>query len=442
MSKPIVALVGRPNVGKSTLFNALIGERRAIVDDTPGVTRDRLYAESEWRGRVFSLVDTGGIEPGSDDPIFRSMRAQAEIAIETADVIVFLVDLKSDLTPDDRDIADLLRRSGKPVVLAINKVDHVGTIPAEAYAFYNLGLGELFPISATHRLGLGELLDEIFQYFPGQDTDEPGGHRIRVAVIGKPNVGKSSLVNTILGEERLIVSDMPGTTRDAVDSDVNHEAGPFTFIDTAGLRKKSRIDNRIERFSVIRALAAVDRSDLCLVMIDATEGATEQDTKVAGYAHNKGKASILVLNKWDVIKKETGYFEQQEKRLRSTFSFMPYAPVLAISAKTGQRVPDLLRCMKEVYEKAGLRLTTGLVNDLLAESVARVPTPQDKGRHLKIYYGTQIGVYPPRFALFINDRELMHFSYLRYLENQFRRSFDFTGTPIWFSLRTKEPNQT
>lgn len=442
MSKPIVALVGRPNVGKSTLFNALIGERRAIVDDTPGVTRDRLYAESEWRGRVFSLIDTGGIEPGSDDPIFRSMRAQAQIAIETADVIIFIVDLKSDLTPDDRDIADLLRRSGKPVVLAINKVDHVGVMPAEGYAFYNLGLGELFPISATHRLGLGELLDEIYNYFPAQETDETGGHRIRVAVIGKPNVGKSSLVNTILGEERLIVSDMPGTTRDAVDSDINHEAGQFTFIDTAGLRKKSRIDNRIERYSVIRALAAVDRSDLCLVMIDATEGATEQDTKVAGYAHNKGKASILVLNKWDAVEKDTGYFEKQEKILRSTFSFMPYAPVLSISAKTGQRVPELLRCMKDIYEKAGRRLTTGLINDLLAESVARVPTPQDKGRHLKIYYGTQIGVYPPRFVLFINDRELMHFSYLRYLENQFRRSFDFTGTPIWFSLRTKEPNQT
>ncbi len=440
MSKPIVAIVGRPNVGKSTLFNYLAGERVSIVDDMPGVTRDRIYASSEWRGRAFTLIDTGGIEPKTDDVILRSMREQAQIAIETAQVIIFMVDLKTGLTADDHEIANMLRRSGKPVVVAVNKADHVGAPPPEAFEFYNLGLGEIFTISSAHRLGVGELLDEVYRYFPSESEMTADSERIRVAVIGKPNAGKSSLINKMLGQERTIVSDIPGTTRDAVDSDLDNEFGHYTLIDTAGLRKKSRIDGGVEKYSMIRSLAAIERADVCLILIDASEGATEQDTKVAGYAHNSGKSSILVVNKWDLVEKETGTMEEYTEKVRSQFPFMQYAPVVFISAKTGQRVGKLCLAVNDVYEQAGKRLTTGMLNDLLAEAVAMVPAPQDKGRHLKIFYGTQVGIRPPQFALFINDSDLMHFSYERYLENQLRKNFGFSGTPIWFLLRPKDKN--
>lgn len=437
MGKPVVAIVGRPNVGKSTFFNVLAGERVSIVDDMPGVTRDRVYVDSEWNGRHFSVVDTGGIEPNSDDIILSQMRDQALIAIETADVIVFLTDLKSGVTADDHEIATLLRKSGKPVIVAINKVDHVGEMPAEAYEFYNLGLGDIYTVSAAHRLGFGELLDAIYDHFPPELDDENEDDRIRIAVIGKPNAGKSSLINRMLGNQRLIVSDIPGTTRDAVDSDLDNEFGRYTLIDTAGLRRKSRIEDRVEKYSMIRSLAAVDRASVCLIMIDATEGVTEQDTKVAGHAHNSGKASIIVVNKWDLIEKETGTLEQFKREVQSRFMFMQYAPVVFISALTGQRVRDLFKLVNQVYEQAGRRLTTGLLNDILAESTARVPPPQDKGRSLKIYYGTQVGIHPPQIALFINDRDLMHYSYERYLENQLRINFGFDGSPIWFLLRPK-----
>jgi GTP-binding protein len=437
MSKPIVAIVGRPNVGKSTFFNYLAGERVSIVDDAPGITRDRIYAEAEWRGRRFSIIDTGGIEPKTNDIILRSMREQAQIAIDTADVIIFIVDIKAGLTADDAEIAELLRKSRKPVVVAVNKADFVGNMPPDAYEFYNLGLGDIFAISSAHRLGLGELLDEVFNYFPDEHPDEEPGDLISVAVIGKPNAGKSSLVNRILGYERSIVSDIPGTTRDAIDSEFSNEFGHYRLIDTAGLRKKSRIDESVEKYSMIRSLAAIERADVCLILIDAAEGVTEQDTKVAGYAHNAGKASILVINKWDLVEKETGTLESYERAVRETFSFMAYAPILFISAKTGQRVQKLFEKINTVHTQAGMRLTTGMLNDLLAEAVAMVPTPQDKGKHLKIYYGTQVGVRPPQFVLFVNDHNLMHFSYERYLENQFRKNFGFSGTPIWIMLRDK-----
>lgn len=442
MSKPVVAIVGRPNVGKSTFFNSLIGERISIVDDTPGVTRDRVYAQSEWRGRQFSLIDTGGIEPQSQDLLLRRMRDQAQIAIDTADVIVFLVDFKTGMTADDMDIALLLRKSGKPVIVAVNKVDSVGDEPAEAYEFYNLGLGEIYTVSAAHRLGIGDLLDAIYACFPdskdGQDEDE----RVRVAVIGRPNAGKSSLVNRLLGQERTIVSSTPGTTRDAIDSDLDNNHGKYTLIDTAGLRKKSRIDDRIEKYSMIRSLAAVDRSDVCLIMIDAAEGVTEQDTKVAGYAHNSGKAAVLVINKWDLIDKQTGTLEKFRASILEKFSFMSYAPTIFISARTGQRTERLFDLINEVYANSCRRITTGMLNDVIGEAVAMVPTPQDKGRHLKIYYTTQVGIKPPQFVFFVNDRELMHFSYQRYLENQLRKNFDFSGTPIWMMLRSRKDNDS
>ena len=438
MSKPIVAVVGRPNVGKSTFFNYLAGERISIVDDTPGVTRDRIYAESDWRGRPFIIIDTGGIEPQSENIILRSMREQAQIAIDTADVIIFLVDLKTGLTADDQDIATMLRRSAKPVVVAVNKADQVGDTPAGAYEFYNLGLGEIFAISSAHRLGMGELLDAVYSHFPPEADPAAESDRIRVAVIGRPNAGKSSLVNKMLGQERSIVSEVPGTTRDAIDTDLDTPDGNFTLIDTAGLRKKSKIDSSVEKYSMIRALAAIERADVCLIVVDTAGGVTEQDTHIAGYAHHAGKASILVANKWDLVDKATGTLEDYSLRIREQFSFMRYAPILFLSAKTGQRVGKLFKLIKEVNQAAGMRLTTGLLNDLLAESVAMVPTPQDKGKHLKIYYATQVGVHPPQFALFINDRELMHFSYERYLENQFRKNYGFNGTPIWFLLRPKE----
>ncbi|MDD3930791.1 MAG: ribosome biogenesis GTPase Der [Eubacteriales bacterium] len=438
MSQPVVAIVGRPNVGKSTLFNYLAGERLSIVDDTPGITRDRIYAQSEWRGRIFSIIDTGGIESKSEEVLQQSMREQAQIAIDTADVIIFIVDLKVGLTAEDTDIASMLRKSEKQVVLAVNKADQIGDIPVDAYEFYNLGLGDFYTISAAHRLGVGDLLDAVYDAFPPESDASEEAERIAVAVIGKPNVGKSSLVNRMIGQTRLIVSDIPGTTRDAVDTPVDNQYGHFTLIDTAGLRKKSRIDSSIERYSMIRSLSAIDRSDVCLILIDATEGTTEQDTKIAGYAHNKGKASIFVINKWDLVSRETGTLEDYKKDIRSTFPFMAYAPIISISAASGQRVNRLFSLIQSVYEQSGRRLTTGIINDLLAEAVAMVPTPQDKGKHLKIYYGTQVGTHPPQIALFINKKELMHFSYERYLENQLRRNYGFEGTPIWFLLRPKE----
>ncbi|HEY5465743.1 MAG TPA: ribosome biogenesis GTPase Der [Clostridia bacterium] len=438
MSKPIVAVVGRPNVGKSTLFNYLAGSRLSIVDDTPGVTRDRLYAETEWRGRPFVIIDTGGIEPDSEDTLFKAMRAQAQIAIETADVIVFVVDILAGMTAADSDIANLLRKSAKPVVLAVNKADRVGSMPNEAYEFYNLGLGDPYTISSSHRLGVGDLLDRVYALFPPEETVSEEDADIRVAIIGKPNAGKSSLANAMIGETRTIVSDIPGTTRDAVDTKLRNQHGHYIIIDTAGLRKKSRIEDEIEKYSMIRTLAAIERADVCIILIDAQDGPTEQDTKVAGLAHNTGKACILVVNKWDLIEKETGTLETYKRDLEERFSFMSYAPIEFISAKTGQRVDKLFLRINKVYEQAGLRLTTGMLNDLLSEAIAMVPTPQDKGKHLKIYYVTQVATRPPQFVLFVNNQELMHFSYERYLENQFRKNFGFEGTPIRFYMRERE----
>lgn len=441
MSKPILAVVGRPNVGKSTFFNYLAGERISIVNDTPGVTRDRIYAEAEWRGRRFSIIDTGGIETKTEDVILKAMREQAEIAIATADVILFLVDLKAGLTADDEAIALMLRKSGKPVIVAVNKADHVGSIPPDAYEFYNLGLGEIYPVSAAHRLGIGELLDAVFELFPPEAPIDEDESVVKVAIIGRPNAGKSSLVNKLVGSERTIVSDIPGTTRDAIDTNITNEYGSYTIIDTAGIRRKSRVEDQIEKYSQIRSIAAIERSDVCVILIDAAIGVTEADTKVAGYAHNSGKSSILAINKWDLVEKETGTLEKYERDVREQFSFMDYAPVLFISAKTGQRTGKLFEMINEVHAMAGKRLTTGLLNDMIGEAVAMVPTPQDKGRHLKIYYATQVAIRPPQFILFINDRELMHFSYERYLENQFRKNFGFKGTPIWFILRPKDKDK-
>ncbi|HPT92048.1 MAG TPA: ribosome biogenesis GTPase Der [Acetivibrio sp.] len=438
MSKPIVAIVGRPNVGKSTFFNYLAGKRISIVEDTPGVTRDRIYTEVEWRNRKFTLIDTGGIEPYSEDKIMKQMKNQAEIAIETADVIIFMVDMKDGLTASDREVATMLRKSKKPIILAVNKVDKVGELPAEVYEFYNLGMDNLMPISSIHGLGVGDLLDEVFKYFPDEAEEEYDEEVIKVAVVGKPNAGKSSLINKILGEERVIVSDIPGTTRDAIDTYVENEEGKFVFIDTAGIRRKSKITENIERYSAIRSWTAIERADVCLIMIDAVEGVTEQDTKIAGYAHEQGKASIIVVNKWDLVEKTTGTLEEYRKTVLEKLGFMLYAPVVFISAKTGQRVDKIYDLVKYVANQAALRITTGVLNDLLNEAIAMVQPPSDKGRRLKIYYMTQASVKPPTFVLFVNNMELMHYSYERYLENQLRKSFGFEGTPIRFLIREKE----
>lgn len=438
MSKPVVAIVGRPNVGKSSLFNTLYGERISIVHDTPGVTRDRIYAEAKWREREFVMIDTGGIEDAHDDEILKGMLIQAEIAIETADVILFMCDIKSGMTAADEDIAVMLKKSKKPVVVAVNKVDNVGELPNEIYEFYNLGLGDVVPISASHRLGIGDLLDSLFEHFPETNSEEDDEGKIRVALIGRPNAGKSSLTNRMVGDERSIVSDVAGTTRDAIDSEVENEYGKFVIVDTAGMRKKSKIEDVIEKYSMVRALSAIEHSDVCVIMIDASVGITEQDTRVAGVAHNSGKASIIVINKWDLITKETGTMENMTKIVKDRFAFMDYAPVIFISAKTGQRVDKLWEKIVSVYKESRRRLTTGVFNDMLNEAVAMVPTPQDKGKHLKIYYGTQVSTCPPTFALFVNDKELSHFSYERYLENQIRKNFGFEGTPIRFFLRNKK----
>jgi len=438
LAKPVVAVVGRPNVGKSTFFNYLCGKRISIVDDTPGVTRDRIYGEVEWRNRKFTLIDTGGIEPYSEDIILKQMRRQAEIAIEMADVIVFMVDIREGVTATDKEIAAMLRKSGKPVVLVANKADSVGEPPAEIYEFYSLAMGDVMPVSSIHGLGMGDLLDEIYKYFPEEDADEYEDDVIKVAVIGKPNSGKSSLINRILGEERVIVSDIPGTTRDAIDTYAEIGDDKFVFIDTAGIRRKSRITENIERYSILRSWTAIERADVCVLMIDAQDGVTEQDTKIAGYAHEQGKATIVAVNKWDMIEKESGTLEEYRKTVREKLAFMQYAPIQFISAKTGQRVQKLLEMVKHVNEQAALRISTGMLNDLLNEATAIVQPPSDKGRRLKLYYGTQTSVKPPTFVIFVNQADLFHYSYERYIENQLRRSFGFEGTPIRFIFRERD----
>ena len=435
--KPLVAIVGRPNVGKSMLFNKLVGKRLSIVEDTPGVTRDRLYAEAEWCGRTFDIVDTGGIEPGTDSEILTFMRQQAEIAIQNATVIIFLCDIKTGLTASDQEVANMLLRSRKPVVLAVNKMDQVGATNPDIYEFYNLGLGDPIAVSAVHGHGTGDLLDACLQYFPEEEEDDTPDDVVKVAVIGKPNVGKSSLINRILGEERVIVSNMAGTTRDAVDSYFENEKGKFLFIDTAGMRKKSKVDDRIEKFSVLRATMAIERSDVCLILIDANEGVTEQDTKVAGLAHEAGKACIIVVNKWDAIEKDDKTMDRMREEVRRDLSYMTYAPIVFISALTGQRVNRIFELINYVNDQAAMRITTGMLNTLLADATARVQPPTDKGRRLKIFYMTQVGVKPPHFVCFCNDAQLFHFSYQRYIENQIRATFGLEGTPVRLTIRQK-----
>ncbi|WP_297235080.1 ribosome biogenesis GTPase Der [uncultured Flavonifractor sp.] len=439
--KPLIAIVGRPNVGKSMLFNKLVGQRLSIVEDTPGVTRDRLYAEAEWLNRKFDLVDTGGIEPGTDSEILAFMRQQAEIAIQNATVIIFLCDVKTGLTASDQEVANMLLRSGKPVVLAVNKMDQVGHTNPDIYEFYNLGLGDPIAVSAVHGHGTGDLLDECFKYFPPEDEEEEDEDVIKVAIIGKPNVGKSSLVNRILGEKRVIVSDIAGTTRDAVDSYFENQKGKYLLIDTAGMRKKSKVDDPIEKFSVLRATMAIERADVCLILIDANEGVTEQDTKVAGLAHEAGKACIIVVNKWDSIEKDDKTMDRMRQDVRRDLSYMTYAPIVFISALTGQRVDRLFDLINYVNDQASLRITTGMLNSVLADATARVQPPTDKGRRLKIYYMTQIGIKPPHFVCFCNDAKLFHFSYQRYLENQIRSTFGLEGTPVRLTIRQKSDKE-
>ena len=441
MSKPLIAIVGRPNVGKSMLFNKLCGQRLSIVEDTPGVTRDRLYAECEWRGRKFNIVDTGGIEPTTDNEILLFMREQANIAISSADVIVLVTDVRTGVTAADKDVANMLLRSKKPTVLAVNKMDSTGRTDPAIYEFYALGLGDPIAVSAVHGHGTGDLLDECMKYFPPEEEDEEEDDRIKVAVIGKPNVGKSSLVNHILGEQRVIVSNVAGTTRDAVDSEVDNKYGKYVFIDTAGIRRKSRVDERVEKFSVMRAQMAIERADVCIIMIDAREGVTEQDTKIAGLAHKAGKASIIVVNKWDLVEKETGTMEKMRKAVMRDLSFMSYAPVLFISAKTGQRTDRIFELVNFVNDQSSMRITTGMLNDVLADAQARVQPPTDKGRRLKIYYMTQTGIKPPTFVVFCNSSELFHFSYQRYIENRIRAVFGLEGTPIRMVIRQKGDKQ-
>ncbi|MBQ8824504.1 MAG: ribosome biogenesis GTPase Der [Ruminococcus sp.] len=437
MALPVVAVVGRPNVGKSTLFNKIIGQRLSIVEDTPGVTRDRIYSKGEWRGRKFMVVDTGGIEPFSEDVILKQMRRQAELAIERADVIILVTDVRCGVTADDSDVAAMLQKSGKPVLLAVNKCDSLGEPPLELYEFYNLGLGDPFPISAAHGHGSGDLLDEVYKLLPPEDEEEYDEDVIKVAIIGKPNVGKSSLVNRIAGEERVIVSNIAGTTRDATDTVVENELGKFVFIDTAGIRRKARVTEKIEHYSVLRAYMAVDRADVCLILIDAVEGFTEQDSKVAGYAHEQGKASIVVVNKWDLIDKTDKTMQEYKTKLQNDFSFMSYVPFLFISAMTGQRVNKLYENILDVYRQNSMRISTGMLNDVLAYATTRVQPPSDKGRRLKIYYITQPSTNPPTFVIFVNRADLFHFSYQRYLENQIRTAFALTGTPVRFIVRER-----
>ena len=437
MSKPIVAIVGRPNVGKSTLFNALAGKPIAIVKDTPGVTRDRIYADVSWLDMDFTLVDTGGIEPESNDIILSQMRAQAQTAIDTANVIIFMVDARQGLVDADDKVADLLRRSGKPIVLAVNKVDNIKKQMADVYEFYNLGLGDPFPVSSVSKLGFGDMLDAVTKYFDRSYLDEEEDERPHIAVVGKPNVGKSSLVNALLGEARVLVSDIPGTTRDAVDTVIEHEGRDYVFIDTAGLRRKSKIKEELERFSIIRAVSAVERADVVVVVISAEEGVTEQDAKIAGIAHERGKGVIIAVNKWDAIEKDDKTIYRYTEKIRQVLSFMPYARLLFISAKTGQRLDKLFGLIDVVVENHSRRIQTGVLNEIITEAAALNQPPSDKGKRLKIFYTTQVAVKPPTFVVFVNDRELMHFSYLRYLENKIREAFGFEGTPLKFFVRER-----
>ena len=437
MSKPIVAIIGKPNVGKSTFFNYLAGSRISIVEDTPGVTRDRVYAETNWRGRNFTLIDTGGIEPESEDIILSQMREQANLAIEMADVIIFLTDIKQGVTAADQEIALMLKKSGKPIVLVCNKADNYEKAKQDIYEFYNLGIGDPYPISAANALGIGDVLDAIYEHFPEKDADEDDEEVIKVAVIGKPNVGKSSLINKILGENRTIVSDIAGTTRDAIDSYFENDKGKYVLIDTAGIRKKNKVNERIEKYSVIRSLLAIERADVCLMMIDANEGVTEQDTKIAGEAHEAGKGVIIVVNKWDEIEKETGTLEKYKKEVYAKLAYLSYAPIIFISAKTGQRVDKLFDMINDVAKQNAMRISTSVLNQVINEAIAIVQPPTDKGKRLKILYGTQASTKPPTFVIFVNNKDLFHFSYERYLVNQIRKEFGLQGTPIRIIVREK-----
>ena len=437
MSKPIVAIIGKPNVGKSTFFNYLAGSRISIVEDTPGVTRDRVYAETNWRGRNFTLIDTGGIEPESEDIILSQMREQANLAIEMADVIIFLTDIKQGVTVADQEIALMLKKSGKPIVLVCNKADNYEKAKQDIYEFYNLGIGDPYPISAANALGIGDVLDAIYEHFPEKDADEDDEEVIKVAVIGKPNVGKSSLINKILGENRTIVSDIAGTTRDAIDSYFENDKGKYVLIDTAGIRKKNKVNERIEKYSVIRSLLAIERADVCLMMIDANEGVTEQDTKIAGEAHEAGKGVIIVVNKWDEIEKETGTLEKYKKEVYAKLAYLSYAPIIFISAKTGQRVDKLFDMINDVAKQNAMRISTSVLNQVINEAIAIVQPPTDKGKRLKILYGTQASTKPPTFVIFVNNKDLFHFSYERYLVNQIRKEFGLQGTPIRIIVREK-----
>lgn len=441
MSRPVVAIVGRPNVGKSTLFNAIAGEKISIVKDTPGVTRDRIYADVTWLDYNFTLIDTGGIEPDSKDIILSQMREQAEVAIATADVIMFMTDVRQGLVDSDSKVADMLRRSGKPIVLVVNKVDNFEKMMPDVYEFYNLGIGEPYPISSVGKLGLGDMLDEVVKHFDSEDTDDEEDERPRVAIVGKPNVGKSSIINKLSGENRVIVSDIAGTTRDAIDTVVKYNGREYIFIDTAGLRRKNKIKEELERYSIIRAVTAVERADVVLVVIDATEGVTEQDAKIAGIAHERGKGIIVVVNKWDAIEKNDKTVYEHTKRIKDILSFIPYAEIMFVSAETGQRLVKLYDMIDMVVENQNMRVQTGVLNEILSEAVALQQPPSDKGRRLKIFYMTQVSVKPPTFVVFVNNKELMHFSYTRYIENKIREAFGFRGTSIKFLIRERSEKE-
>ncbi len=440
MSKPIVAVVGRPNVGKSTLFNALAGENISIVKDTPGVTRDRIYADVTWLNHNFTLIDTGGIEPDSGDIILSQMREQAQIAIDTADVIIFMTDVKQGLVDSDGKVADMLRRSKKPVVLCVNKVDSYQKFIADVYEFYNLGIGDPMPISAANRQGIGDMLDEVVKHFPEGADEEDEDERPKIAIVGKPNVGKSSIINKLTGENRVIVSDIAGTTRDAIDTDIVHNGKEYVFIDTAGLRRKNKVKEELERYSIIRTVTAVERADVVLMVIDATEGITEQDAKIAGIAHDRGKGIVIVVNKWDAIEKNDKTIYEFQNKIRETLAYMPYAEMVFVSAVTGQRLPKLFETIDMVIENQTLRIATGVLNEIITEAVALQQPPSDKGKRLKIYYTTQVAVKPPTFVIFVNDKQLMHFSYTRYLENKIRDTFGFKGTSLKFIIRERKEN--